>query len=115
VTALDDLRAQGHSVTIRVQDLPAETASVIGSLSPRIRCSRNEIVIFPVTMQLQAQVLRTLLDDDVAVISVIPEADALEQFYLQAVQEGNQYMDGNKPDDELATQKLEALIHGDER
>jgi ABC-2 type transport system ATP-binding protein len=115
VTALDELRAQGHSVTIRVQDLPAETASRLGSLSPSIRFSRTEIVIFPVTMQLQARVLGTLLDDGVAVISVIPEADALEQFYLQAVREGTQYADGNGPDDERATLKLEALMHGDEQ
>jgi ABC-2 type transport system ATP-binding protein len=115
VSALDDLRAQGHSVTIRVQDLPAETADVLGALSPHIRCTRNEIVIFPVTMQLQAQALRTLLDDGVAVISVIPEADALEQFYLRAVREVNQYVDSDRLDGERATQKLEALIHGNEQ
>jgi ABC-2 type transport system ATP-binding protein len=115
VTALDELQARGHSVTMRVQDLPAETANVLGAMSPHIRCTRNEIVIFPVTMQLQAQVLRRLLDDSVAVISVIPEADALEQFYLQAVREGNQYVAGDREDDERATQKIEALIHGNER
>jgi hypothetical protein len=66
-------------------------------------------------MQLQAQALRTLLDDGVAVISVIPEADALEQFYLRAVREGNQYVDSDRRDGERATQKLEALIHGNEQ
>ncbi len=115
VVGVAELRAQGHSVTIRVPDLPAETAALLGSLSPSIRCTRTEIVIFPMTEELQARVLRGLLDDGVTISAVIPEADALEQFYLQAVQDGNQQHDGHTSAARSENPLLAALMHGDKR
>jgi ABC-2 type transport system ATP-binding protein len=114
VTSLDDLRAQGHSVTIRIADLQAETVHLLSAVSPTIRCSRTEVVIFPVTDELQARVLRTLLDEGVRILAVTPEADALEQFYLRAVQDtGSQPATGGDADSGEAL--LEALMHGENR
>ena len=113
VVGLEELRAQGHSVTVHVRDLPAETATALRELSEAVRCTRTEVVLFPVTDALQAEVLRTLLRDGVAITSVIPEADALEQFYLQAVG-ASAPQDGAsqpKPEDSL----LETLMHGENR
>ena len=115
VARLDDLRAQGHSVTIRVDDLPAETAHFLNAMSPNIRCTRTEIVLFPYSPELQAGVLRALLDDNLPILAVTPEIDALEQFYLRAIEA----LDGHPHDGTAAASQhdalLEALIQGDNR
>jgi ABC-2 type transport system ATP-binding protein len=113
VVRLDELQAQGHSVTIRVRDLPAETANFLTTLSPNIRCTRTEVVLFPVSDALQAQVLRTLLDDAIAVIALIPEANALEQFYLRAIDGTDGSTSHGVDPGEHADTLLEALMHGD--
>lgn len=83
--SMADLHAQGHRVTVRVADLPPETALALQSIGPEVRCDRVSVALFPSSQALLATVLRRLLDDGVAVQSVVPEADALEQFYLNAV------------------------------
>jgi ABC-2 type transport system ATP-binding protein len=105
ITSLIDLQAQGHAVTIKVRDLPAETAATLSSLSDNLRVSRTEITLFPFSEELQAGVLRTLLDDQVAIVAVTPEADALEQFYLRAIHAGESPAAGEK-----AAQRKETLI-----
>jgi ABC-2 type transport system ATP-binding protein len=80
-----ELHAQGHSVTVRVADLPLETAVALQAIGPYVRCDRISITLFPASDALLSAVLRRLLDDGVPVLSVVPEADALEQFYLKAV------------------------------
>lgn len=114
VVTLDELRAQGHSVTIRVADLPAETGQLLIALSPNIRVSRTEIVLFPSSEELQARILRTLLDEAVPIIAVLPAADALEQFYLQAVNGSEGQTDG-RPKAEREETLLEALMEGEHR
>jgi ABC-2 type transport system ATP-binding protein len=83
--SLAELHAQGHSVTIHVPDLPLETLEALQQFGSEVRAERTQIVLFPTSERLLEAVLRRLLDDGVAVQSVIPEADALEQFYLKAV------------------------------
>ncbi len=82
------LHAQGHSVTIRVPDLPLETANALRTIGPEVRCDRVSVTLFPTSDALMAVVLRRLLDDGIAIDSVVPEADALEQFYLNAIRDG---------------------------
>ncbi|MBV9789927.1 MAG: ABC transporter ATP-binding protein [Chloroflexi bacterium] len=82
------LHEQGHSITIRVTDLPLETANALQALGPEVRYDRLSVTIFPTSDALLAAVLRQLLDDDVAIQAIVPEADALEQFYLNAVHDG---------------------------
>lgn len=116
VASLQQIQEQGHSVTIRVQDLPAETAHTLSELSPQIRCTRTEIVIFPVTDELQASVLRTLLDDTIAIIALTPEANALEQFYLKAIH-GSDEPGGQAPSIDTTAEPedslQEVLVQGD--
>lgn len=82
------LHEQGHSITIRVTDLPLETANALQTIGPEVRYDRLSVTIFPTSDALMAAVLRQLLDDDVAIQAIVPEADALEQFYLNAVRDG---------------------------
>ena len=115
VVSLEELQGRGHSVTIKVHDLPAETANVLGAMSPSISYTRTEVVIFPTSHELQSGVLRALLDDDVVIVSVTPEADALEQFYLSAIREdGNGPMDVPPPAPREDT-FIEVLMNGNER
>ena len=115
VANLDALRAQGNSVTIRVDNLPAETAAFLHTMSPSIRCTRTEVVLFPFSEELQTSVLRVLLDDDVAILALSRDIDALEQFYLRAIHAMDSHPDGGtaarSPEDAM----LEALIQGDNR
>ncbi len=112
IVRLSDLDARGHSVTIRVRDLPAETALSLSQMSSSVRCTRTEITLFPVTDDLLRSVLRGLLDDEVGIISVMPEADALEQFYLGAIE-----VDDSHPREEpprvVEETELEAMMQGD--
>ncbi|HEY0601646.1 MAG TPA: ABC transporter ATP-binding protein [Herpetosiphonaceae bacterium] len=80
-----ELHAQGHSVTVQVPHLPRETAAALEAIGPYVHCDRVSITLFPASDALLSAVLRRLLDDGVPVQSVVPEADALEQFYLKAV------------------------------
>jgi ABC-2 type transport system ATP-binding protein len=88
-SSMAELHAQGHSVTIRVNELPLETARALDAIGPELRCDRITVTLFPTSDALMATVLRRLLDDGVAVHSIVPEADALEQFYLNAVRDGH--------------------------
>jgi ABC-2 type transport system ATP-binding protein len=100
------LQAQGHSVTVRVADLPLETALALQSIGSEVRCDRVSVTLFPSSHALLATVLRQLLDDGVAVQSVVPEADALEQFYLNAVSGGQ----APPPQPETSEALLQTLI-----
>lgn len=86
--SMAELHAQGYSTTIHVSDLPLETATALQQLGPQVRTDRISVTLFPSSDQLLAAALRVLLDSNVLIQSVIPEADALEQFYLNAVQNG---------------------------
>lgn len=113
ITSVDELHAQGHSVTIKVQNLPAETARALTNISGNIRCARTEVVIFPVSDELQARVLRLLLDDDVPIVALVPEADALEQFYLRAIHSSGTASPLESPTGERREDLLEVLMNED--
>lgn len=108
--SLVELRAQGHSATITVVDLPRNTAVALEQIGPQVRSDRVSVTLFPTSDELLALVLRRLLDDEVVIVSVVPEADALEQFYLRAVQHGHSQppMPPARPD--TADELLETLI-----
>lgn len=109
-TSLAALRAQGHSATITVVDLPRSTADALEQLGPQVRCDRVSVTLFPTSDKLLALTLRRLLDDEVVVISVVPEADALEQFYLRAVQHGHSESSLPPAPPATADELLETLI-----
>ncbi len=85
VASLADLEAQGQSMTIRIADLSAETATVLEALGPSVRCTRTTAVLFPSSPELQRAVLQLLIEHGAHITAMTPAADALEQFYLQAV------------------------------
>ena len=104
------LHAQGHSVTIRVPELPLETANALQAIGPEVRCDRFSATLFPTSEALMAVVLRRLLDDGVAIDSVVPEADALEQFYLNAIRDGQRSPAVRATPPEAPEALLETLI-----
>jgi ABC-2 type transport system ATP-binding protein len=105
-----ELHARGQSVTIHTADLPLETVSALEQLGPEVRTERATITLFPASDRLVDSVLRILLDGGVAVHSVVPEADALEQFYLGAVQQARSDESRPSPPPERAEELLETLI-----
>jgi ABC-2 type transport system ATP-binding protein len=84
--SLAELYTQGHSMTVQVANLPPHTANALYALGPQVRCNRVSVTLYPASDQLLANVLRRLLDDNIAIRAVVPEADALEQFYMRAIQ-----------------------------
>ncbi|MFO7170183.1 MAG: ABC transporter ATP-binding protein [Chloroflexota bacterium] len=79
------LRAPGRAVTIRVAGLPTDLVERLRLLSPAVRCDGAEITIEPNTAELQASVVRALLDANIAIISLEPHVRPLEELYLQVV------------------------------
>jgi ABC-2 type transport system ATP-binding protein len=106
---LDELRARGSSVAVQVAELPLETAESLQRIGPEIKCDRTSVTIFPASERLINLVLRQLLDDGVPVRAVVPDADALEQFYLAAVQ-GDDAPPPAAPTAEQPEELLETLI-----
>lgn len=109
-TSLADLQAQGHSATITVAELPFDTATALQAQGPHIRCNHHTITLFPTSDHGLTAVLRRLLDDDIAVRSIVPEADALEQFYLRAVQDNHAGPLTPPAQPETSDELLETLI-----
>ncbi|HWQ12222.1 MAG TPA: ABC transporter ATP-binding protein, partial [Roseiflexaceae bacterium] len=79
------LRAPGRSVRIAVPGLPAELAARLERIGPAVRCAAAEVTIEPNTPELQARVVRTLLDAGVPIIALEPHGRPLEELYLRAV------------------------------
>ncbi|MFL5802405.1 MAG: ABC transporter ATP-binding protein [Roseiflexaceae bacterium] len=79
------LRAPGHDVVINVASLTPELVLRLQRLAPAVRCHGYEISLCPNTPALQATVLRTLLDADVAILALQPRSNPLEELYLSVV------------------------------
>lgn len=79
------LRAPGAHVRIAVSALPSQVAERLAFLAPAVRCDERQITINPNSPELQARVLRVLLDGDVQILSLDPQASPLEDLYLRIV------------------------------
>lgn len=79
------LHRPSSSVVITVTDLPPATETALIALSPAVQCNRREITLAPNTPELQAQVLRLLLDHGIAIVTLTPRRHPIEEFYLEAV------------------------------
>jgi ABC-2 type transport system ATP-binding protein len=79
------LRVPGRDVVISVGRMTPDLALRLQQLSPAVRCHAHEVVVRPNTPELQAQVLRALLDAETPIIALQPRSNALEELYLRAV------------------------------
>ncbi len=114
VATVADLEGQGRSMTLRVADLPAEAVPMLEALGPNVRCTRTSVVLFPASEQLQHDCLAILLDYSVHILAMTPAADALEQFYLSAINQT--ILPPTRPADPSAPEVLlETLVVGGEQ
>jgi ABC-2 type transport system ATP-binding protein len=79
------LRVPGRDVVISVGRMTPDLAQRLQRLSPAVRCEVHEVAVRPNTPELQAQVLRVLLDSETPIISLQPRSNALEELYLSVV------------------------------
>ncbi|MCS6940201.1 MAG: ABC transporter ATP-binding protein [Roseiflexaceae bacterium] len=88
------LQRPARSIVITVADLPPATESALAALSSAVQCNRREVVLNPNTPELQAQVMRLLLDHGVTITALAPQRHPIEEFYLEAVR-GDTQRDGS--------------------
>jgi ABC-2 type transport system ATP-binding protein len=88
------LHKPASSILITVADLPPATESALTALSPAVQCNRREITLAPNTPELQAQVLRLLLDHGITIFTLAPRRHPIEEFYLETVR-GDAKRDGS--------------------
>jgi ABC-2 type transport system ATP-binding protein len=86
-THIRALRQPGGSVRIQVDRLAPGMSLHLSRIAPTISCSAQRITIQNNTPELQAHVLRTLLDANIAVLALEPLEHPLEQFYLRTLQQ----------------------------
>ncbi len=82
---VSQLRAVANSVRIRVAGLEAGLRSWLEGLDGNVRTDGQSVRIGQNTPELQAKVLRALLDAGVAIIALEPLESPMERLYLQAV------------------------------
>lgn len=80
-----ELRAPGTSVNIQVSGLQPEIRRQLEALAPGIICDAFRIQITQNTPETQSDVLRVLLDNNVAIIALDPTESPLERLYIKAV------------------------------
>ncbi len=86
VVHVAELEANGRSVVIEVDALPPTVAQALGAWKPQAQVDGTRLTLHPADDVLVATVLRFLLDHAVAVRALLPQADAIDRFYAQAVQ-----------------------------
>lgn len=79
------LQQPGRSIIIGVPPLSDELAAGLLRLSPAVRYTAREVMIEPNSAQLQARVLRFLLDARVPIMSLFPRRSPLEDMYMQVI------------------------------
>lgn len=80
-----DLRAPGGSVLIEVDVISTELRGSLEAISRGVSCDARAVRIRQNTPQIQAMVLRRLLDAGAAIIAIEPMESPLEQLYVRAV------------------------------
>jgi ABC-2 type transport system ATP-binding protein len=85
-TQVHQLRVPGSSVHIQVDHLSPALRLQLKRASSAITCGENSVTIQPNTQQLQAAILRMLLENNTTILALEPLEYPLERFYLQAIQ-----------------------------
>lgn len=81
----EQIRQPAHNMRIRVERLSYTLQGQLAQLGPQVICHENEILLRPNSSELQAQVMRLLLDAGAHVISMQPDQQALELLYTQVL------------------------------
>jgi ABC-2 type transport system ATP-binding protein len=79
------LRQPANSVRITVDRLSPTLIAQLQQLGPSVICGERDIILRPNTQQLQATVIRTLLDAEALIIGLAPQERPLERLYLRAL------------------------------
>jgi ABC-2 type transport system ATP-binding protein len=82
---VQQLLQPGRDVVINVAQLAPALASQLRQLSSAVHCQDREISLRPNTPELQASVLRMLLDARVSIVALNQRNNTLEQIYLSVV------------------------------
>jgi ABC-2 type transport system ATP-binding protein len=85
-TEVRRLRVPGSSVHVQVDHLSPALRLQLKRISSAVTCGENSITIQPNTQQIQATILRMLLEHNVTILALEPLEYPLERFYLQAIQ-----------------------------
>jgi ABC-2 type transport system ATP-binding protein len=101
-----DLRTPGSSALIEVDAISAELRGSLEMLGRGVSCDLRTVRIRQNTPQLQAMVLRRLLDAGVAIIALEPLESPLEQLYTRAVRASS-----SLPLPEPSTDHFERPVH----
>lgn len=81
----EQIRQPAQNMRIRVDRLSYALQGQLSQLGPNVICSDQDILLRPNTNELQAQVVRLLLDAGAHVIAMQPDQQALERIYVQAL------------------------------
>lgn len=82
---VDQIRGIGASVNIQVNYLPPELKNHLTQLSSAVHCSDYVINLRPNSQILQNEVLRILIDANIAIVSLESLERPIEHLYLEAV------------------------------
>jgi ABC-2 type transport system ATP-binding protein len=82
-----NLRAPGASVAIRVSGLTGELRGNLHALGTAVECRDDRVLIRPNTPEIQANVLRVLLDGNATVIALEPMESPLEELFSKVTSE----------------------------
>lgn len=105
------LQRPARSIVITVADLPQAAETALTALSPAVHCNRREIVLNPNTPELQAQVVRLLLDHAITIITLAPQRHPIEEFYLEAVRGHPQREESSETPPHGPSGAGDALLH----
>lgn len=81
---LESMLAPKSQVIITVGPMPAKLPAQIASLAPDVAVTKNQIVLGGESTSSKAQVLRTLLDNEIDVRQLTERHATLEEVYLEA-------------------------------
>ncbi|MBC8161018.1 MAG: ABC transporter ATP-binding protein, partial [Roseiflexaceae bacterium] len=83
--SVDTLLTSSGVLRITLADMPLELAKQLAQSWPHVLVDGRTLSVEQNTPQTQAQLLRTLLDAQVQILSLVPQHSALEDFYSRAI------------------------------
>lgn len=82
---VQSLRTPGRNALIKLAHISPELQTRLHGFGPAVRWSGHEVTLRPNSPELQAQVLRAVLDAGIPIIAVEPQGRPLEDMYMRVV------------------------------